>query len=286
MAALVDTSLLVYRFDPRFPEKQRVATAVLRRGIETESIRVPLQAVVEFVAAVSHEMRTPVTGIELAARNLEDGLVADPARVRRYGGVIHAEARRLAETVERVLQFAALEAGRGVGPAVDVDVRAVVEDVAARARLEHPEATIELDLEDREHVVHADPAALRSAVQNLLANALKYGGTPAWARVHVGTARAVPELYVTLEDRGPGIDPRDAPHVFEPFYRGRLARERRAPGNGLGLHIVKRSIEALGGRVSLRTGNGSGTAITLHLPLSSAMEADDGEPRTPAGGRG
>jgi len=241
---------------------------------------------VEFVAAVSHEMRTPVTGIELAGANLEDGLVADPARVRRYGGVIRTEARRLAETVERVLQFAALEAGRGVGPAVDVDVRAVLEDVVARARSAHRQATIELDFESPAHVIRSDAAAVRSAVQNLLANALKYGGTPAWARVRVGQTGAVPpELSVTVEDRGPGIDPRDVPHVFEAFYRGRLATERRAPGNGLGLHIVKRSIEALGGRVSLHTQAGSGTAVTLHLPLSAAMDADDGEPTTPAAGR-
>jgi signal transduction histidine kinase len=241
---------------------------------------------VEFVAAVSHEMRTPVTGIELAARNLEDGLVVDPARVQRYGGVIRTEARRLAETVERVLQFAALEAGRGVGPAEDVDVTAVIEDVVARARSEHRQATIELDLESPGHVIRSDTAALRSAVQNLLANALKYGGTPAWARVRVEQTRAVPpELFVTVEDRGPGIDPHDVPHVFEAFYRGRLATERRTPGNGLGLHIVKRSIEALGGRVSLRTEAGTGTTVTLHLPLPAAMDADDGEPTTPAAGR-
>lgn len=242
---------------------------------------------VEFVAAVSHEMRTPVTGIELAARNLEDGLVADPARVRRYGGAIRAEARRLADTVERVLQFAALEAGRGAGPAVDVDVRTVVEDVVERARAEHRQATIELHVEAGAHIIRADAAALRSAIQNLVANALKYGGVPEWARVQVGRTGGVPpELCVTVEDRGPGIDQRDVPHVFEPFYRGRLATERRAPGNGLGLHIVKRSVEAIGGRVSLRTGHGEGTAVTLHLPLAVAMEADDGEPTTPAAGRG
>jgi signal transduction histidine kinase len=242
---------------------------------------------VEFVAAVSHEMRTPVTGIELAARNLEDGLVADPARVQRYGGVIRAEARRLAETVERVLQFAALEAGRGVGPAVEVDVRSVVEDLVARARTEHREATIEFDVDADTYRVRGDAAAIRSAVQNLLANAFKYGGTPAWARVRV--ERRVgprPEVCVMVEDRGPGIDPRDLPHVFEPFYRGSLATERRVPGNGLGLHIVKRSMEAIGGRVTLESDRASGTAITLHLPLPPALGTDDGEPTTPAAGRG
>ena len=241
---------------------------------------------VEFVAAVSHEMRTPVTGIEVAARNLEDGLVVDPVRVRRYGSVIGGEARRLAETVERVLRFAALEAGRSIGPAVEVDAQHVIEEVVARFRTEHPEATIELDPAEGPLLVRSDAGILRSAVSNLLANAVKYGGTPAWAGVRISRGDSAAELLVTVEDHGPGIDPRDVSHVFEPFYRGTLATERQAPGNGLGLHIVKRSIEALGGRVSLRTGIGSGTAVTLHLPLSTTAEQDNGEPATPAAGRG
>jgi signal transduction histidine kinase len=245
------------------------------------------QQQVEFVAAVSHEMRTPVTAIDLAARNLEDGVVADPARVRRYGGVIRAEVRRLAETVERVLQFAALEAGRGVGPPVDVDLEALVEDVVSIARAEHPGAVIALDVDAGGQHVWGDASALRSSIRNLVENALKYGGTPAWVRVHVSRENGPPpDVRVTVEDRGPGIDARDVPHVFEPFYRGRLATERRVPGNGLGLHIVKRSVEGLGGRVTLRTDRGSGTAIALHLPLPPAASDTDGDATTSAARRG
>jgi signal transduction histidine kinase len=242
---------------------------------------------VEFVAAVSHEMRTPVTAIDLAARNLEDGVVEDPARVRRYGGVIRAEVRRLAETVERVLQFAALEAGRGGGPPVEVDLGAIVEDVVATARVERPGAEIDLEIDPGGRRVLGDGTALRSSVRNLVENALKYGGSPAWARVRVTCDDGPPrEVRVTVDDRGPGIAAPDVPHVFEPFYRGRLALERRVAGSGLGLHIVKRSIEAAGGRVSLRTGRGSGTAITLHLPLPPAAPADDGDATTSAARRG
>ncbi len=242
---------------------------------------------VEFVAAVSHEMRTPVTGIETAARNLEDGLVTDPARVQRYGAVIRAEARRLGDTVEHVLQFAALEAGRGIGPAVRVDVSTIVGEVVHRARAEHPQATVDVEMDPVTPPVLGDPAALRSAVQNVVANALKYGGAPAWAKVRVERAAGPgAEVRVTVEDRGPGIDPRDLPHVFEPFYRGTLATDRRIPGSGLGLHIVKRSVETLGGRVSVHTSRESGTAITLHVPLAPHLEHVDGPPTTPAAGRG
>jgi len=229
---------------------------------------------IEFVAGVSHEMRTPVAAIDLAAGNLADGLITDPARVQRYGGVIRAEARRMAETVERVMQFAALDAGRGVAAVVDVDLRAAVEEVITRARSDNPGAVIEFEGGDETGMVRGDPALLRSCVENLVGNALKYGGAPAAVRIRLASrGGAKPEARLTVEDQGPGIDPADLPHIFDPFYRGRLATERRIPGNGLGLHIVKRGVEALGGRVSVRTARGSGTAVTLHLPLDAAGSA-------------
>jgi signal transduction histidine kinase len=123
-------------------------------------------------------------------------------------------------------------------------------------------------------------------VQNLVANALEYGGTPAWARIRLERAYGPPvEVRVTIEDHGPGIDASDLSRVFEPFYRGKVATDLRVPGTGLGLHIVKRSVEAMGGRVRVRTARGSGTAITLHIPVPATMEADDGESATPPGGR-
>jgi len=229
---------------------------------------------IEFVAGVSHEMRTPVAAIDLAAGNLADGLITDPARVQRYGGVIRAEARRMAETVERVMQFAALDAGRGVAAVVDVDLRAAVEEVITRARSDNPGAVIEFEGGDEAGMVRGDPALLRSCVENLVGNALKYGGAPAAVRIRLASrGGAKSEARLTVEDQGPGIDPADLPHIFDPFYRGRLATERRIPGNGLGLHIVKRGVEALGGRVSVRTARGSGTAVTLHLPLDAAGSA-------------
>jgi signal transduction histidine kinase len=242
---------------------------------------------VEFVAGVSHEMRTPVSAIDLAAKNLEDGLIADPVRVQRYGHVIRTEARRLGDTVERVLQFAALDAGRGLGPLVRVDLGAVVEEVISRARAQHPEASIELEVEGARYAVRGDPAILGSCVQNLIGNALKYGGTPARVGIRLtGQATSSPEASLVVEDHGPGIDSTDLPHVFEPFYRGRLATEQRISGSGLGLYIVKRCVEAMGGRVSVKTGKGSGTAVTLHLPLLGEAETTDGESTTRTPGRG
>jgi signal transduction histidine kinase len=227
---------------------------------------------VEFVASVSHEMRTPVAAIEVAARNLEDGLVHDPQRVRTYGSVIRTEAARLAETVERVLRVAALDAGRGTDAVTDLALKPLVEEAVVAARRRHPEATVDTAFDaDTDLVARGDAGMLRSCVQNLLDNALKYGGAPGWAGVRVErTDGPAAEARITVADRGPGIDARDLPHVFEPFYRGRLAVEKRLPGNGLGLHIVKRSMEAMGGRVSVRSEGSTGMAFTLHVPLAAA----------------
>ena len=233
------------------------------------------QQQVEFVASVSHEMRTPVAAIDVAARNLEDGVVSDPARVRQYGGVIRTEARRLGETVERVLQVAALDAGRGPAALVPVDLRACVDEVVARARREHPRASVELEHDGSDAHVLADAAMLRSCVENLVGNALKYGGAPGWVRLRLGrTPGREGHVRLSVSDRGPGIHASDRGHLFEPFYRGHLAIERRLPGNGLGLHIVKRCMAAMGGGVELTETSPSGTTFTLMLPTA------DGERRS------
>jgi signal transduction histidine kinase len=264
-----------------------LGVAVAMIGVNARRAERLARQQVEFVAGVSHEMRTPVSAIEVAARNLEDGLIGDPARVQRYGRVIGAEARRLGETVERVLQFAAIDAGRVRGTACPVDLALVVEDVVSHARTENPLASFDAAVE-RACTVQADPGVLRACVRNLVENALKYGGKPGWVRVSLtrrGNGDRM-EGCLEVEDRGPGIEASDLPHVFEPFYRGRLATEHRIPGSGLGLHIVKRSIEQMGGEVRVSSRPGTGTTMRLTLPLCPAMSHDDGEPTTRPADRG
>jgi two-component system phosphate regulon sensor histidine kinase PhoR len=124
--------------------------------------------------------------------------------------------------------------------------------------------------------VAADPTALEHAVQNLLSNAVKYGGEQRWlaVRAEVGAGKRGPEVRVTVEDRGPGIDPDDLPHVFEPFFRGREVLASPIHGNGLGLSLVKHIVEAHGGRVSVETEPGKGSKFTLHLPAVAEPARD------------
>ncbi len=227
---------------------------------------------IEFVAAVSHELRTPVSVIAAAAENLADGLVADPSRVKQYGARIQAESRRLVETVERVLLYAGIEAGRAVEHRAPIDVTGVVAEALAACSDAITEAgvTVETDLAPTLPPVLADRAALRASLQNLIANGLKYGGTGRWLRVSVtaGRGRRGDEVRLAVSDRGLGIAPADLPYIFEPFYRGAEAQTRQIRGNGLGLSIVKGIVDAHGGRVTVESAPGSGSTFVIHLPAS------------------
>lgn len=232
---------------------------------------------IEFVAAVSHELRTPVSVIGAAAENLADGVVSDPARVKAYGSRIQTEVRRLGETVERVLLYAGIEAGRAVGHRAPVDVNAVVRDALAAAApaIEEAGIAVETDLATDLPPVSADAGALRAVLANLIANAVKYGGSGRWLKVSVseGSARGRREVRIAVADRGLGIGPADLPHIFEPFYRGAEASTRQIHGNGLGLSIVRGIVEAHGGRVTVQSTAGAGSTFTVHLPVSAAEPA-------------
>ena len=240
----------------------------------------------EFVAAVSHELRTPVSVIGAAAGNLADGVVGDPQRVRKYGETIQGEARRLAETVERVLQLAGIAAGRAAAAHVPISPADLVNESLGALRQEIDAAAFEVEVAVAENLpnVAGDVTALRSALQNLISNAVKYGGNARWLRVSAaaGTRQpgtgtrvlAVPgslipgpnSVVFTVEDRGMGIDAEDRNHVFEAFYRGRDAVSQQIQGSGLGLNLVQRIAEAHGGKVSVMSEPGKGSTFTLSLP--------------------
>jgi signal transduction histidine kinase len=234
----------------------------------------------EFVAAVSHELRTPASVIGAAAENLADGLVADPARVKQYGARIQSESRRLAGTVERVLLFAGINAGRAVEHRAPVEPGGVVADALAACSnaIAEAGATVETDVPSTLPLVMADRSALDASVQNLIANALKYGGPSPSLRIAVasGRARGGDEVRIAVADRGLGIAAADLPHIFEPFYRGAEAQSRQIRGNGLGLSIVKGIVEAHGGRVTVDSTPGGGSTFVIHLPAyrGEASRAD------------
>lgn len=223
----------------------------------------------EFVAGVSHELRTPVAVIRSAGENLSQGVVGHAERVKQYGQMIEGEARRLGEMVERVLQYAGIESGLGfaarapLAPAELIDAAITSESTLAETGL-NIQREIAADLPP----VVGDAAALRSAVQNLLANAVKYGGRDRWIGIKAEHVHNRKEVRITVSDHGAGIPADELPHIFEPFYRGADALSRQVHGNGLGLSLVKRIVAAHGGRVTVATRPGAGSAFTMSLPAA------------------
>jgi signal transduction histidine kinase len=228
------------------------------------------QQQMEFVAGVSHELRTPVAVIRSAAENLSHGVVGDPNRVRRYGDAIQVEARRLGEMVERVLEFAGIESGRRLVRAPVAVEPLVQEAIGATVAGDDHRYTVERQIADDLPPVLGDASMLRSALQNLLANAIKYGGSDDWIGVRAQLSPDKREVRVTVEDHGAGIAETDLPHIFDPFYRGADATNRQIQGSGLGLTLVRRIADAHGGRVTIATQAGSGSAFTLHLPAAAS----------------
>ena len=245
----------------------------------------------EFVAAVSHELRTPVSVIGAAAGNLADGVVEDAQRVRKYGETIQGEARRLGETVERVLQLAGIAAGQTAAARTPIAPSDLVHESIKACRIEIDAAgvSVEVAIADGLPNVVGDVAALKSALQNVISNAVKYGGTARWIRVSASlepprsglvqtvdmgrTRRRGQAVYFAVEDRGLGIDPDDRKHIFEPFYRGRDAVSQQIQGSGLGLNLVMRIVAAHGGHVVVQSEPGKGSTFILALPAASESES-------------
>jgi signal transduction histidine kinase len=231
------------------------------------------QQQMEFVAGVSHELRTPVAVIRSAAENLASGVVTGD-RVKRYGQMLEGESRRLGDMVERVLQYAGIESGFNTAARVPLSPMEIIESAVESALpLVGPgEVTVNREIAPDLPPVVGDATALRSAVQNLVANAIKYGGRDRWVGIRAQRVRERrrDEVRITVSDHGPGIPAADLPHIFEPFYRGSDAIERQIHGHGLGLSLVRRIVVAHGGQVTVATRPGAGTSFTITLPAAAA----------------
>lgn len=220
----------------------------------------------DFVAGFSHELRTPITAICMLSGNLRDGLPSEPDQVRHYGELILEQGNRLRTRIEDILGFAAgrdqrLHLQSVVLPEL---IEKVLLDEAPVLRGFEVSTRFDPDLA----MALADPAALRSCLANLITNAAKYARRAAWLGIEV-TDGPHGTLSITIADKGPGIDPADLDRVFEPFFRGRQARAGNIPGSGLGLHLVRTRITAMGGKISVHSVPGQGTAFTILLRSTS-----------------
>ena len=228
---------------------------------------------VDFVAGVSHDLRTPLAVMSLAADNLADGLVQGRDAAVQYGVRLQSQVRQLTERVEQILAFASLE--RRVTKYVirPVEVSTVV-DTAMRntsGLIDETRVVMEVDIESGLPPVLTDPDELAQVLQNLITNAVKYGGEDGRVEIRARLAQwngDRTEVQIMVEDHGIGIDREELDRIFEPFYRSPVVVARQIRGTGLGLTLAKRTMQGLGGSISVSSIPGNGTTFVLHLPTA------------------
>jgi signal transduction histidine kinase len=220
----------------------------------------------KFVTGVTHELRTPVSVILAASENVRDGLVHQSGRASEYGEMLHRQAKQLMILIEQVLNFAASQQSRVQFHHEPIFVQELIEDVLIDLHIDHKNVIREY--EANLPLVMADAVALAQCLQNVIVNAIKYGGEQQWIRIsvshfYVGDRT---ELRIVVEDQGIGIGPEDIKHVFEPFYRSAHLAGSDIHGTGLGLALAKTIVEEAGGTISLESRLGEGTVVCICLP--------------------
>lgn len=243
-----------------------LAGAVAAIVISSMRARALAQRQIDFVSSVSHEFRTPLAVIYSAGENLADGIAKETIQVSRYGDLIKGEGRKLSSMVEQILEFAGANAGRRRFSFAPTSVADVVSSAVAESRSlvgDRP-FEIETDIADNLPAISADKAALSQAVENLVANSIKYCNGDAWLKVTASNGDC--KVKITVEDRGIGISKSDLRQIFEPFYRSKEVVDAQIHGNGLGLSLVKQIVEAHGGSVKAESEIGKGSTFTLEFP--------------------
>jgi signal transduction histidine kinase len=231
----------------------------------------------QFVAGVSHELRTPLTVIRGAAHNIKRGIVHDPERIVHYAGLVEDHAAQLTRMVEQVLEFSRAgktDARQAFKPLnLDDVLRQAVSATVAETQAAH--CTVELQLPPVAIRISGDGEALLHAFQNLIVNAAKHGGSGGW--IGVTAAEAVRErrrmAEVRVMDRGPGIPEHERVDVFKPFYRGERARSTQTRGSGLGLSLVKTTVEDHGGGIRIAGEAGGGATFVIELPVAEEQRS-------------
>jgi signal transduction histidine kinase len=237
------------------------------------------QLQMDFVAGVSHELRTPLTGIVSAAQNIADGVVEEKSRLALYGTAIVRQAHQLGDLVEQILLFSATEKRRyryHLQPAVIDDL--VDASLSSTSALIHTHGVkVERKIQPDLPPVTVDFKAFSQCLQNLIANAVKYGGEQRWLGIYASLQESADhgrEVLVAVKDQGIGIEKEDLKHVFEPFYRSPAATAGQIHGSGLGLPLVKTMTEAMGGRLTVETAPQKGSTFTIHLPAENHREGN------------
>ena len=248
-----------------------ISGSIMSLMLSTQRARALAKQQMEFVAGVSHELRTPLSVIQSAGYNLSHGVTVQTEKIQQYGTIIQTESRRLSDMLEQILNYAGIQSGREHYQFQLTEISPLLQKLLKDYQKTFEEGgwTVELQIDEDLPPVMADRRTLESAVRNLIENALKYASAGKWLRLTATNTHSRKEVVLTVADHGPGIDPADLPHIFDPFYRGRKVLASSVPGAGLGLSLLQRYLKAHGGSVKLTNSPRGGATFTLYLPIFS-----------------
>ncbi len=227
-----------------------------------------------FVASVSHDLKTPLALIQLFAETLELGRVRNTERAQEYYRIINGEAKKLTRLIENILDFSRMEAGLRPYRMEPADLGDSVRRVLARMENQFTQgqfavhATVAPDLPR----IFADEGAAEQAIENLLANAMKYSGDQ--RDIEVDVRRTGRHLVVAVRDHGIGIPRKEQARIFRKFYRIQRELGGGPQGTGLGLAIVDHTMRGHGGFVRVTSEPGHGSTFTLHFPIPAQAAID------------
>jgi signal transduction histidine kinase len=243
-----------------------LAASVLFIFVSAQRAKLLAQRQMDFVSSVSHEFRTPLAVIYSAGENLADGVTQEKEKVSRYGVLIKREGKKLSSMVEQILEFAGARSGKRKYDFRETNVEKVINEAIGECRsmIDEKGFAVETDIKENLPLVSGDEKALTQAVQNLIANALKYSNGEKWLRISAQNGGK--KVKITVEDKGIGIEKREIGKVFEPFFRSKSVVDAQIHGNGLGLSLVKQIVEAHKGEIRVESEVGKGSRFTIELP--------------------
>ena len=264
---------------PRPDDEDGVRVVILLHDV-TDTKRVD-EVRADFVANVSHELRSPLAALAGFIETLIGPAKDDPAAREKFLGIMNNEAQRMTRLIEDLLSLSRVEANEHIRPEDEVEIETLIGEVvdAYSNRCTESGSSIDVDLPDDLPNVLGDHDQLSQVFQNLIDNALKYGGPGKLVRVTASPVERLPEsgvhgIAVSVQDQGDGIPADHIPRLTERFYRVDKARSRGLGGTGLGLAIVKHIVSRHRGHILIESTPESGSTFTVTLPTFSQDPQD------------
>jgi two-component system, OmpR family, sensor histidine kinase SenX3 len=230
----------------------------------------------DFVASFSHELRTPLTAIFSAGENIKDRVVRSESDMVHYGSIVTDQSRLLMSHVDRILLYASMRSGKDRYTLRPLEIPDILDSVRRNtsALIAEEACVLDIRIEPGLPAVLGDVFAICGCLENLITNAVKYGGDDrriaVSATLHESDQNRK-EVAISVEDHGVGIERSELKSIFEPFYRSPAARAAQIHGTGLGLSLAKHLAEAMGGSLSVKSEVGSGSVFTLYLQLAAQV---------------